>query len=103
MVEAICWAAGGLIVLFMGMVYPQPQVIWNLRFAAFAVAVAATMWAARQVQGRSAQLHIGASVLATVLALTAICFEISTFWSRAGRATSSIVPPSGVNFTAFDK
>ncbi len=81
MVEAICWAAGGLIVLFMGMVYPQPQVIWNLRFAAFAVAVAATMWAARQVQGRSAQLHIGASILATVLALTAICFEISTFWS----------------------
>jgi uncharacterized membrane protein len=81
MVETICWAAGGLIVLFMGMVYPQPEVIWNLRFAAFAVAVAATMWAARQVLGRSAQLHIGASVLATVLALTAICFEISTFWS----------------------
>ncbi|HEV3150567.1 MAG TPA: DUF2339 domain-containing protein [Acidobacteriaceae bacterium] len=81
MVETICWAAFGLIVLFMGMVYPQPEVIWNLRFAAFAVAVAATMWAARQVQGRSAQLHIGASVLATVLALTAICFEISTFWS----------------------
>jgi uncharacterized membrane protein len=81
MVETICWAAGGLIVLFMGMVYPQPEVIWNLRFAAFAVAVAATMWAARQLQGRNAQLHIGASVMATVLALTAICFEISTFWS----------------------
>jgi uncharacterized membrane protein len=84
-VEAVCWAAAGLMVLFIGMVYPQPQVIWNLRFAAFAVAVAATLWVARHSQEesprRGSQLHIGASVLATVLALTAICFEISTFWS----------------------
>jgi hypothetical protein len=81
LIEAMCWAAGGLIMLFLGMVYSQPQVIWNLRFAAFAVAVAATIWVARQAQGRSLQLHIAASVLATVLTLTAICFEIATFWS----------------------
>jgi uncharacterized membrane protein len=84
-VESVCWAAAGLIVLFIGMVYPQQQIIWNLRFAAFAVAIAATLWVARHSQeerpGRGAQLHIGASVLATVLALTAICFEIATFWS----------------------
>ncbi len=84
-VESVCWAAAGLIVLFIGMVYPQQQVIWNLRFAAFAGAVAATLWVARHSQeerpGRGAEVHIAASVLATVLALTAICFEISTFWS----------------------
>jgi uncharacterized membrane protein len=84
-VESVCWAAAGLIVLFIGMIYPQQQIIWNLRFAAFAVAIAATLWVARHSReerpGRGAKLHIGASVLATVLALTAICFEIATFWS----------------------
>jgi peptidoglycan/LPS O-acetylase OafA/YrhL len=85
LIEAIFWALGGLIALCIGMVYPQQQVIWNLRFVAFALAVAAMMWVARQSQEgsprRGSQVHIGASVLATVLALTAICFEISTFWS----------------------
>jgi uncharacterized membrane protein len=85
LVEAVCWAAAGLIVLFIGMLYPQQQVIWNLRFVAFALAVAAMVWVARQSQEGSprggSELHIGASVLATVLGLTAICFEISTFWS----------------------
>ncbi len=84
-VEAICWFAAGLVVLFIGMFYPQQQVIWNLRFAAFAVAVASIVWAGRQVRGRApiggSQLYIGASVVATVLTLTAICFEIATFWS----------------------
>jgi uncharacterized membrane protein len=79
--EAICWFAAGLFVLFTGMPYPQQQVIWNLRFVAFVVAIASIVWAGRQVRGRAAQLYIGASVLATVLALTAICYEISTFWS----------------------
>jgi uncharacterized membrane protein len=83
--EAICWALAGLIVLFIGVVFPQEQVIWNLRFAAFVVAIAATLWVARhsheESPARGAQIHIGASVLATVLALTAICFEIATFWS----------------------
>jgi uncharacterized membrane protein len=83
-IEAMCWFAAGLLVLLIGMFYPQQLVIWNLRFAAFAVAVASIVWAGRQVQeqsGRWAQLHIGASVLATVLVLTAVCFEIATFWS----------------------
>lgn len=84
-VEALCWAAAGLISLFIGMVYQQQQVIWNLRFAAFAVAVAAMVWASRALDkdgvALGAEVHVGASVLATVLALTAICFEISTFWS----------------------
>jgi uncharacterized membrane protein len=83
--EAICWFAAGLVVLFIGIFYPQQQVIWNLRFAAFAVAVASIVWAGRQVRGRApisgSQLYIGASVVATVLTLTAICFEIATFWS----------------------
>jgi hypothetical protein len=83
--EAVCWALLGLILLCIGMVYPQQQVIWNLRFAAFVIAIVAMMWVARQSQEegprRALQVHIGASVLATVLALTAICFEISTFWS----------------------
>jgi uncharacterized membrane protein len=84
-VEAVCWFAAGLVVLFIGMFYPQQQVIWNLRFAAFAVAVASLVWAGRQVRGRApiggSQLYIGASVVATVLTLTAVCFEIATFWS----------------------
>jgi uncharacterized membrane protein len=83
-IEAICWFVAGLLVLFTGMSYPQQWVIWNLRFAAFAVAIASIVWAGREVRqqgGRWTQLHIGASVVATVLALTAICFEISTFWS----------------------
>jgi uncharacterized membrane protein len=79
--EAICWFAAGLVVLFIGMVYPQQQVIWNLRFAAFAVAIASIVWAGRQVRDRASQLYVGASVVATVLALTAVCFEIATFWS----------------------
>jgi uncharacterized membrane protein len=79
--EAICWFAAGLVVLFIGMFYPQQQVIWNLRFAAFAVAVVSIVWAGRQVHSRASQLYIGASVVATVLTLTAICFEIGTFWS----------------------
>jgi uncharacterized membrane protein len=83
--EAICWFAAGLVVLFIGMFYAQQQVIWNLRFAAFAVAVASIVWAGRQVRGRAplsgSQLYIGASVVATVLTLTAVCFEIATFWS----------------------
>jgi uncharacterized membrane protein len=83
--EAICWFAAGLVVLFIGVFYPQQQVIWNLRFAAFAVAVASIVWAGRQVRGRGpisgSQVYIGASVVATVLTLTAICFEIATFWS----------------------
>jgi uncharacterized membrane protein len=83
--EAICWFAAGLVVLFIGMFYSQQQVIWNLRFAAFAVAVASIVWAGRQVRGRGpisgSQVYIGASVVATVLTLTAICFEIATFWS----------------------
>jgi uncharacterized membrane protein len=79
--EAICWFAAGLVVLFIGMVYPQQQVIWNLRFVAFAVAVASIVWAGRQVRDRASELYIGASVAATVLALTAVCFEIATFWS----------------------
>jgi Ca2+/Na+ antiporter len=79
--EAICWFAAGLVVLFIGMVYPQQQVIWNLRFAAFAVAVASIVWAGRQVRDRASQLYVGASIMATVLALTAVCFEIATFWS----------------------
>jgi uncharacterized membrane protein len=83
--EAICWFAAGLVVLFIGMFYQQQQVIWNLRFVAFVVAVASIVWAGRQVRGRApiggSQLYIGASVVATVLALTAVCFEIATFWS----------------------
>jgi uncharacterized membrane protein len=83
--EAICWFAAGLVVLFIGMFYAQQQVIWNLRFAAFAVAVASIVWAGRQVRGRApisgSQLYISASVVATVLTLTAVCFEIATFWS----------------------
>jgi uncharacterized membrane protein len=79
--EAICWFAAGLVVLFIGMIYPQQQVIWNLRFAAFAVAIASIVWAGRQMRDRTSQLYIGASVVATVLTLTAICFEIATFWS----------------------
>lgn len=85
LVEAICWFAAGLVVLFIGMFYAQQQVIWNLRFAAFAVAVASIVWAGRQVRGRApisgSQLYVGASVVATVLTLTAVCFEIATFWS----------------------
>jgi uncharacterized membrane protein len=85
LVEAMLWFAAGLLVLFIGMFYPQQLVIWNLRFAAFAVAIVSIVWAGRLVDersaGRLAQLHIAASVLATVLVLTAICFEIATFWS----------------------
>src|SRR3984885_5604386 len=83
--EAICWFASGLVVLFIGVFYAQQQVIWNFRFAAFAVAVVSIVWAGRQVRGRTpvggSQLYIGASVVATVLTLTAVCFEIATFWS----------------------
>jgi uncharacterized membrane protein len=79
--EAICWFAAGLVVLFIGIFYPQQQVIWNLRFAAFAVAVASIVWAGCHMRDRTSQLYIGASVVATVLTLTAICFEIATFWS----------------------
>ena len=83
--ESICWGLAALILLCIGMVYPQQQVVWNLRFVAFAVAIAAAMWAARhsseESPARGSQIHIAASVLATVLVLTAICFEISTFWS----------------------
>jgi uncharacterized membrane protein len=78
-IEAVCWFAAGLLTLIIGMVYSQQQVIWNLRFAAFAVAIACVTWAGRQREVE--RFHIGASVLATLLVLTAICFEISTFWS----------------------
>jgi len=85
LVEAICWFAAGLVALFIGMFYQQQQVIWNLRFVAFVVAIASIVWAGRQVQeenaGLASELHIGASVVGTVLALTAVCFEIATFWS----------------------
>jgi uncharacterized membrane protein len=78
-VEAACGFAAGLLFLCIGMFYGQQQVIWNLRFAAFAVAIACVVWAGRQ-EGAE-RFRIGASVLATLLVLTAICFEISTFWS----------------------
>jgi uncharacterized membrane protein len=84
-VEAACWFAAGLLTLFVGMFYSQQQVIWNLRFAAFVVAIGCVAWASRnrgaERMGRESQLHIGASVLMTLLILTAVCFEISTFWS----------------------
>ncbi len=83
-VEGACWFAAGLLTLFIGMFYSQQQVIWNLRFAAFAVAIACVAWAGRQASsesGRDSQFRIGASVLVTLLVLTAVCFEISTFWS----------------------
>jgi uncharacterized membrane protein len=83
-VEGACWFAAGMLTLFTGMLYSQQQVIWNLRFAAFAVAIACVAWAGRQAStesGRELQFRIGASVLATLLVLTAVCFEISTFWS----------------------
>jgi uncharacterized membrane protein len=84
-VEGACWFAAGLIVLFAGMFYSQQQVIWNLRFAAFVVAIASVVWAGRQLRlvntGASSQLRLIASVLGTVLALTSVCFEIATFWS----------------------
>ena len=57
---------------FIGMFYSQQQVIWNLRFAAFAVAIACVAWAGRQARagsgrqpGRESQFRIGASVLVT--------------------------------------
>ncbi|HZD77896.1 MAG TPA: DUF2339 domain-containing protein, partial [Acidobacteriaceae bacterium] len=84
-VEAACWFAAGLMVLFTGMFYSQQQVIWNLRFAAFVVAIASVVWAGRQLPsentGAGSRLRLIASVLGTVLALTAVCFEIATFWS----------------------
>jgi uncharacterized membrane protein len=84
-VEAVCWFAAGLMTLFVGMFYSQQQVIWNLRFAAFVVAIASILWAGRHAGAgrfaRESQLGIGADVLATLLVLTAVCFEISTFWS----------------------
>jgi uncharacterized membrane protein len=83
-VEGACWFAAGLLTLVIGMFYSQQQVIWNLRFAAFAVAIACVAWAGRQANsesGRDSQFRIGASVLVTLLVLTAVCFEISTFWS----------------------
>jgi uncharacterized membrane protein len=83
-VEAACWFAAGLLTLFIGMFYSQEQVIWNLRFAAFVVAIACVAWAGRGASaesGREVQFRIGASVLVTLLVLTAVCFEISTFWS----------------------
>jgi uncharacterized membrane protein len=87
-VEGACWFAAGLLTLFIGTFYSQQQVIWNLRFAAFAVAIACVAWAGRQARtephrepGRQSQFRIGASVLVTLLVLTAVCFEISTFWS----------------------
>jgi uncharacterized membrane protein len=83
-VEGACWFAAGLLTLFIGTFYSQQQVIWNLRFAAFAVAIACVAWAGRQARtepGRDSQFRIGASVLVTLLVLTAVCFEISTFWS----------------------
>jgi uncharacterized membrane protein len=84
-VEAVCWFAAGLMTLFVGMFYSQQQVIWNLRFAAFVVAIASIVWAGRHAGAgrfaRESQFGIGANVLATLLVLTAVCFEISTFWS----------------------
>lgn len=83
-VEGACWFAAGLLALFIGMFYSQQQVVWNLRFAAFAVAVGYVVWAGRQARtesGRESQFRIGASVLGTLLVLTAVVFEISTFWS----------------------
>jgi uncharacterized membrane protein len=84
LVEGACWFAAGLLTLFIGMFYSQQQVIWNLRFAAFVVAIACVAWVGRQARaesGRESQFRIGASVLVTLLVLTAVCFEISTFWS----------------------
>jgi hypothetical protein len=83
-VEGACWFAAGLLTLTIGMFYSQHQVIWNLRFAAFAVAIACVAWAGRQARTESSiesQFRIGTSVLVTLLMLTAVCFEISTFWS----------------------
>ena len=84
-VEAACWFATGLAVLFTGMFYSQQQVIWNLRFVAFLVAIASVVWAGRQLRvdntGAGSRLRLIANVLGTVLALTAVCFEIATFWS----------------------
>jgi uncharacterized membrane protein len=84
-VEAACWFAAGLLFLCVGMFYSQQQVIWNLRFAAFVVATACVAWAGRYGHAERAagepRLHIILSVLVTLLALTAVCFEIATFWS----------------------
>jgi uncharacterized membrane protein len=83
-VEGACWFAAGLLTLFIGMFYSQQQVIWNLRFAAFVVAIACVAWAGRQggtESGSESRFRIGASVLVTLLVLIAVCFEISTFWS----------------------
>jgi uncharacterized membrane protein len=83
-VEGACWFAAGLLTLSIGMFYSQQQVIWNLRFVAFAVAIACVAWAGRQARTESSiesQFRIGTSVLVTLLVLTSVCFEISTFWS----------------------
>jgi uncharacterized membrane protein len=91
-VEAACWFAAGLMVLFTGMFYSQQQVIWNLRFVAFLVAIASVVWAGRQLPvdnaGAGSRLRLTANVLGTVLALTAVCFEIATFWSTRSLAAA---------------
>jgi uncharacterized membrane protein len=91
-VEAACWFATGLAALFTGMFYSQQQVIWNLRFAAFLVAIASVVWAGRQLPvdnaGAGLRLRLVANVLGTVLALTAVCFEIATFWSTRSLAAA---------------
>ncbi|HEY3990352.1 MAG TPA: DUF2339 domain-containing protein [Acidobacteriaceae bacterium] len=104
--EAIGLLACGVLVLFGGLDAGRQTVFLNLRFVTFLIVIGALAWTAL-LSGRAGAEHGGAywrvvspgSVLAAnVLALVAVCFEISTFWATRAQAAA---PGSQLYYSAL--
>jgi uncharacterized membrane protein len=104
--EAIALLGCGLLVLFTGLDAQRQTVLLNLRFVTFLVAIAALAYTAflssHVVAEHGADfwtfLPPSAVLAANLLALIAVCFEISTYWATRSPAAA---PGSQVYYSAL--
>jgi uncharacterized membrane protein len=104
--EAIALLGCGLLVLFTGLDAQRPMVFLNLRFVSFLVVIGAlayTAWLSRHVAAEHsgdfwASMPHAAVLAANLLALIAVCFEISTYWATRSLAAA---PGSQIYYSAL--
>jgi uncharacterized membrane protein len=94
--EGIGLLGCGVLVLFCGLDAARQTVLVNLRFVTFLIAIGgllAAMWLNKDIVAERggavwSRLVPGAGLAANVLALIAVCFEISTFWATRALAAA---------------
>src|SRR5581483_9407176 len=85
--EGLVLLGCGVLVLFAGCDATRQTVLLNLRFVTFLITIGglgATAWLNKAVAERGevwTYVSRGAGLAVNVLALIAVCFEISTFWA----------------------